>query len=154
MYSFGLSACFSLINDLRLYIELKSKDRRLLQRKGLAGNMRALCGIIKWFRCVTFCCIKRAKCAFWWKSFQFRKALRPCASTRLGQELSFNLVKGQLYLLTYVNEYRGGPWAKKHTLNQFHIAAPEFLRGRKNETWRNLVIICSHICPVCNLWDF
>ena len=27
-------------------------------------------------------------------------------------ELSFNLVEGQLYLLTYVNEYRGGPWAK------------------------------------------
>lgn len=27
-------------------------------------------------------------------------------------ELSFNLVEGQLYLLTYVNEYRGGPWAE------------------------------------------
>lgn len=29
--------------------------------------------------------------------------------------------------------------------NQFHIAALEFLRGRKNETWRNLVIIYCHI---------
>lgn len=46
--------------------------------------------------------------------------------------------------------YRGGPClGKKHTLNQFHIAAPEFLRGRKkNETWRNLVNICSHMLPV------
>lgn len=77
-----------------------------------------------------------------------------CRSAWVKVELSFNLVEGQLYFLTYVNEYRGGPWAKKHTLNQFHIAAPEFLRGRKNETWRNLVNIYSHMLRVgYNLWD-
>lgn len=32
-----------------------------------------------------------------------------CQSPWVKAELSFNLVEGQLYLLTYVNEYRGGP---------------------------------------------
>lgn len=48
-------------------------------------------------------------------------------------------MEGQLYLLTYGNESRGGAWRAED--DQFHIAALEFLRGRKNETWRNLVNI-------------
>lgn len=59
---------------------------------------------------------------------------RVCVCVGQGRS-GFNLAEGQLYLLTYVNEYRGGSWAKTrtqaHTLNQFHVAAPEFLCGRE-----------------------
>lgn len=47
-------------------------------------------------------------------------------------ELSFNLVEGQLYLLTYVNEYRGGPLAKTHTDSVSHCSSgvPEWKEKR------------------------
>lgn len=47
-------------------------------------------------------------------------------------ELSFNLVEGQLYLLTYVNEYRGGPLAKTHTESVSHCSSgvPEWKEKR------------------------
>lgn len=64
-------------------------------------------------------------------------------------ELYFNLVEGQLYLLTYANECRGGPWAK-NTLNQFHVAAPEFLRGReKRDVARSGEYLTAALCASC-----
>lgn len=58
-------------------------------------------------------------------------------------EVSCNLVEGQLYLLTYVNEYRGGPSAKKkkkhaHTESVSHCSAgvPAWKeKTRRGEIW-------------------
>lgn len=46
-----------------------------------------------------------------------------CRSSWVKVEVYFNLAEGQLYLLTYVNEYRGGPWAKTHTESVSHCSA-------------------------------
>lgn len=47
-------------------------------------------------------------------------------SPQVKVEVSFNLAEGQLYLLTYVNEYRGGPCAKHthtHTESVSHCSS-------------------------------